>query len=362
MNKNKTIDKFFVLILILILISSMTVLYSATLKSKALGLAEFYWARQCVWLSLGVILMFFIAYTDYRKVGILSWFIYLSGLLLLMSVLLFGRKISGSQRWLHWGPVTIQPSEFMKIIYIISLAWYLDTIRGHSFSWKNLFISGLITFFPMIFIALEPDLGTALVFVPIFMGMIFTFGAPWKHFLGLGFLAGLALPFMWFIFLKNYQKQRILMFLNPQNDQFGSGWTVIQSKIAIGSGRFWGKGITKGSQTQLDFLPEHHTDFIFSVLAEEWGFIGVAFIFILFFLLISKCILIANKTYDSFGQQLVIGSSILLSFQMLVNIGMTLGLCPVTGLPLPFFSYGGSSLVSILTAMGFILSVDRHKD
>lgn len=357
-----TLDWILLGIVVVLLVVAMTVLYSATYKSQALGLAEFYWARQIIWLGIGFILLFSLAYIDYRQLGMISWIFYAVGLGSLLAVLLFGPTISGSQRWLHFGPMTLQPSEFMKVIYIISLAWYLDAVCNESFSWKHMIFSGLMTIPPVVLIAFEPDLGTALVFVPIYMGMIFVAGAPLRYLFALGGMGLMMAPVMWFIILKPYQKRRIFMFLNPQNDQFGSGWTILQSRIAIGSGRWSGKGMMKGSQTQLDFLPEHYTDFIFSVLAEEWGFLGVLVLFALFFALITRALMVAQNTYDTFGRCMVTGIMILLAFQMLINIGMTFGAFPVTGLPLPFLSYGGSALITSLVGVGLILSVHRYRD
>jgi rod shape determining protein RodA len=362
MKDYRGVDPIIMSTIMVILGLSLMVLYSATSKTQALGYAQQYWVRQSIWMGAGLVLMLAVSHIDYRRLGAISWIFYAIGLAFLVLVLLIGRNISGSQRWLHFAGITIQPSEFMKVIYIVTLAWYFDGVRQQKIGIVQIVVSGMIALIPFLLIVKEPDLGTALVLVPIYMMMLFAAGTALRYFVGFGILSLGMFPLVWSFFLKNYQKQRITMFMNPENDQFGAGWTIVQSKIAIGSGQFWGKGFKNGSQTQLNFLPEHHTDFIFSVIGEEWGFIGVLVLFILFLTLITRSLWIVSKTYDYFGKMIVVGVVTLLAFQLIVNVGMTFGAFPVTGLPLPFFSYGGSALVSILIGIGFILSVYRYRD
>jgi len=352
-------DKYLLTILLGLLSLSFVVLYSATHKITRLGLVEQYAMKQLIYMGVGLTLMFIVAQLDYRKLGMLSGFIYVAGIIGLITVLVIGHKISGAKRWITLGPLTIQPSEIMKLITVFALAWYLDTLKGEKFSLRHLFMSAVIIGMPMFLIMIEPDLGTALIFVPIFFMMLYVAGAPLKYLIIMALTAILCSPFSW-LFLKGYQKQRILTFLNPYNDQFGAGWPIIQSKIAIGSGRFFGKGFMQGTQSQLDFLPERHTDFIFSVLGEEWGFLGSLILFGLFFLLLTRFLTIADNTRDMFGKLVIVGITTILFFQFVVNIGMTFGFLPVTGLPLPFFSYGGSSLVSLLIALGLVQSIARN--
>jgi len=351
-------DKVFFILIMMLMIFSLVVLYSATFKMQEISFAADYWTKQSMWMAIGFIVMILIGNTDYRNIGHLAYFIYGLNLLLVIAVLFIGKNICGAKRWISMGGITIQPSEFMKMSLIIMLGWYLYSTKESKNWLQKMFVAGIIVFIPMIFILKEPDLGTSLVFIPIYFSMLFVAGIPVKYLFSVVFAGIACSPIAW-MFLREYQKKRIYIFLNPHQDQFGSGWTIIQSKIAIGSGAFFGKGFLKGTQTQLDFLPEHHTDFIFSVIGEEFGFLGGAAIIILFFLIITRAINIAHQSYDELGKLLITGICSMIAFQVFVNIGMTFGIMPTTGIPLPLVSYGGSSMLSILIGFGIVLAVRR---
>lgn len=317
--------------------------------------------RQAIWLGIGVAIMLFLTFFNYRLLWEWAWIIYTLSIILLIGVLIFGRQVLGAQRWFNLGPFSFQPSEFAKLAFIILLARYLapEGIERKLTRFTDLFIPIILLGVPFILVIKQPDLGTALVFIFIFFGMLYFAGAKIKH-LTMLLVAGLGIsPLGWFL-LKNYQKARVMVFLNPSRDPLSSGYHIIQSKITIGSGKFFGKGFLCGTQTQLRFLPKQHTDFIFSVIGEEFGFIGVCILIFLYFLLIYRGMKAAS-TRDMFGRLLVAGIICGITFQIFVNIGMGVGLAPVTGLPLPLLSYGGSSLISTLIGIGIILNVRmRH--
>ena len=358
--KKQNIDWLLLLSLFGILAFSLVVLYSATTRSNQVGLVTDYTLRQFLWMTLGIFFMVSISQINYRKLGMMSWLFYVVGIIALLLVFVIGKKVSGAYRWISIGGISIQPSEFMKVLTVLSIAWFLDQTQKQGVTFKNFCLTALIAFVPFVLIVKEPDLGTSLVFVPAFVSMIFVAGLPLRYLFGLVTMGLMALPLAWFFLLKDYQKQRIFTFINPYDDQFGAGWPIIQSKIAIGSGQFSGKGWLQGTQTQLDFLPERHTDFIFSVLGEEFGFLGAFVLIFLYFVLISRSLSIADECQDLFGKLFIVGMMSIIAFQMLINIGMTFGLFPVTGLPLPFMSSGGSAMISFLMAMGLVFGVRRR--
>jgi len=332
-------------------------IYSAT---HFTGETEIY-LRQAIWLGVGVIIMICLTFFNYRLLREWGWLIYIFAIILLIGVLVFGRQILGAQRWFKIGSFSFQPSEFAKLAFIILLARYLspEGIERKMTRFTDLFIPIILLGIPFFLIMRQPDLGTAFVFIFIFFGMLYFAGVRIKHLVTL-LLIGLGIsPLAWFL-LRDYQKARILIFFEPSRDSLSSGYHIIQSKIAIGSGRFLGKGFLSGTQTQLRFLPKQHTDFILSVIGEEFGFVGVSILFLLYFLLIYRAMKFAS-TRDMFGRLLVTGIICGITFQILVNIGMAIGFAPVTGLPLPLLSYGGSSLIFTLIGIGIILNVRmRH--
>jgi rod shape determining protein RodA len=276
---------------------------------------------------------------------------------LLVVVLVVGKRAFGSTRWIVLpAGVHLQVSEFAKIAVILLVARFLTELKTDVLELRDLLkIAGLLVL-PMALIAKEPDLGTALTYVPILAIGIFLAGLRWKYWLTIGVVALVVLP-IGFVSLQNYQKARIVSFLDPERDPQGTGYQLIQSKIAVGAGGTWGKGVTRGSQTQLRFLPVPHTDFIFSAFAEEHGFIGVMVVMILYFVLLMQIVQNAQTAPDRAGMYVCMGVAALLLFHILVNVGMVVGRMPVTGIPLPLMSYGGSSIWSTFLMLGLVNSV-----
>ena len=317
--------------------------------------------KQMIWFGLGLTAMIAAFLFDYKKLDQLSFFIYGFCIFLLICVLFFGKFVSGSRRWLMVGPFTIQPSELIKIGLIIVLArYYAKVANTGGVGLRELVIPVMLTALPFILIVKEPDLGTALLLVLI-VGSITLFVKIEKRTFACIIAAGMVtIPLIWF-FLKGYQKRRILTFLNPDRDPLGAGYHIIQSKIAIGSGMITGKGFLKGTQNALSFLPEQHTDFIFSVLAEEWGFVGSVGLIMLFLMLIIWGLNIAYGCRDTFGIALSFGVTVMIFWQVFINIGMVMGLMPVVGIPLPLISYGGSSLITSMIGLGLLMNVSMRR-
>ena len=317
--------------------------------------------KQMIWFGLGLAAMIVTFLFDYKKLDQLSFFIYGFCIFLLICVLLFGKYVSGSRRWLILGPLSIQPSELIKIGLIIVLArYYAKVANTGGVGLRELVVPVTLTALPFALIVKQPDLGTALLLVLI-VGAITLFVKIEKRTFVCIIAAGMVtIPLVWF-FLKGYQKRRILTFLDPDRDPLGAGYHIIQSKIAIGSGMITGKGFLKGTQNALSFLPEQHTDFIFSVLAEEWGFVGSVGLILLFLMLIIYGLNIAYGCRDNFGVALSFGVTVMIFWQVLINIGMVMGLMPVVGIPLPLISYGGSSLLTVMIGLGLLMNVSMRR-
>ncbi len=270
--------------------------------------------------------------------------------------MLFGQSALGAQRWIQLGPITIQPSEFSKLIMIIALANMLDKRKGKLNSFWDITQVFIYVGIPFLLVLKQPDLGTSLVFLAILFGMVYMAGISSRHLMIIFGSALAVLPIFWH-FLKDYQKKRLTVFIDPNVDPLGSGYHIIQSKIAIGSGMLFGKGLFSGTQSQLNFLPENHTDFIFAVIGEELGFVGAVVILLLYFILLYRGVKIAGAARDNFGMLLATGITSMMAFHVLVNVGMTAGIMPVTGIPLPLMSYGVSSLTTNLISIGILLNV-----
>jgi rod shape determining protein RodA len=384
--------------------------------------------KQIAWAVLGLALLSVVAFIDYRKTYDLSIYIYLGTIALLFYTVFFGRLVNGARAWIGIGSVGIQPSEFTKVSTILLLARYLDSSKHSSNEFKRFFISCMIVFIPMGIILLQPDFGTALVFIPILLVMTTIAGISAKYIAFMGICIGLTsflmvvplwqefilrgeYPFLmifsnirfililvaalslislvslygffrfkrryffWLIYasailifsfgasfiatkvLKDYQIMRLIVFLDPNVDPRGSGWQIIQSITAIGSGGFFGKGFLEGTQSHYRFLPQQSTDFIFSILSEEIGFIGGIIVFALFLFILLRLIKIIQSTSDLFGSYIIAGISGMIVFHFLINVGMTMGIMPITGIPLLFMSYGGSSLLSVMLAIGLCQSI-----
>jgi rod shape determining protein RodA len=310
---------------------------------------------------IGLCAMVFSFLFNYKLLDRWSQPIYVICVLMLISVLVFGKYVGGSRRWLIFGPISIQPSELVKISIIAILAHYFSKdayTRG--FTLRELIRPFILTMIPIVLIVRQPDLGTAMLIVLIAAAMTIFVKIERRSLIYLIVTSGVIVPLIWF-FLKPYQKQRILVFLDPDRDPLGAGYHIIQSKIAIGSGMISGKGYLKGTQNALSFLPEEHTDFIFSVLAEEWGFIGSIVLIVFFFVLIFWGLNVALKCREPFGTILSVGITSMIFWQVLINIGMSMGLMPVVGVPLPFVSYGGSSVLTTAIGIGLLLNVSMRR-
>lgn len=321
-----------------------------------------YWyvQRQGLFAVLNIILILVMLKFDYRILGPLGNLLYGINLLMLIAVMFVGQSALGAQRWIQLGPITVQPSEFAKLIMIISLAHLLDSREDKMKSIWNLLPTFAFVVVPFLLILKQPDLGTSLVFLAILFGMIFVAGIDGKLLLKIMGAGAACLPAFWF-FLKDYQKSRLTVFIDPNVDPLGAGYHIIQSKIAIGSGQLFGKGLFTGTQSQLNFLPENHTDFIFAVVGEELGFIGCVAILGLYFLLLYRGIKTAQNARDKFGTLLAAGITSMMAFHLLVNVGMTIGIMPVTGIPLPFMSYGVSALTTNLVSIGILLNIQSRQ-
>jgi len=306
--------------------------------------------QQLVYTVVGLLFFFFLSQLDLYFLRRLVNPLYFFTVLLLITVLIVGIETRGSIRWIPVGFFNVQPSEFAKVVLILFLASFWTK---HISSWINIFKS-LIWIAPFTFlIFIQPDLGSMLTLVAIWVGMLFACGVSIKKIFILILIAVLVLPTSWF-FLHDYQKQRIIGFLQPQSDPLGRGYNLIQSTIAVGSGQLWGRGLGRGTQSRLQFLPEFRTDFIFASIAEEMGFLGSVVILGIYLYLLTFCLSVANRAEDKFNFLLSIGVFSMLLFQIFINIGMNLGILPITGITLPLISYGGSSLVVTLICLGLV--------
>ena len=335
-------------------------LYSAV-TADAPSPQKMLYIKQLMWYGIGFFLMIGTFLVDYKKLDQWAFAIYIGCILLLICVLLFGRYVGGARRWLAFGPISIQPSELAKIALIVVLAKYYSKFANQrGLNLRELVIPIMLTLVPFLLIVKQPDLGTALL-LALIAGCITLFVKIERRSLFCMVGTGLVtVPMVWF-FLKGYQKQRILTFLNPDRDPLGAGYHIIQSKIAIGSGMITGKGFLKGTQNALSFLPEQHTDFIFSVLAEEWGFVGAVALVLVLLMFVVWGLNIAYSCRDPFGIVLAFGITTMIFWQAFINIGMVMGLMPVVGIPLPFISYGGSSIITVMIGVGILINVSMRR-
>lgn len=319
------------------------------------GISSLVW-RQLSWVGVGLVGLLVVASVDYRNLVRAAPMLYVVGLGLLGSVFALGRTVSGARRWIHLGPLTVQPSEVFKLIFIITLAWALTSGRAERLSRGALIGTFVLLGVPFLLVVRQPDLGTALCLVPVLGAILVGIGVRLKV-LGVLVLAGVAaMPLGWLV-LKPYQRDRLLVYLDPFRDPLGTAYNVIQAKIAIGSGQLLGKGIGGATQSRLSFLPERHTDFIFAVFAEMWGFLGCLVLIVAYVLLVMRGFEIAAGTRETRGRILALGVTTVFAAQILINVGMVTGLLPIVGIPLPLMSYGGSSMVVSLTALGLLLSI-----
>jgi rod shape determining protein RodA len=312
--------------------------------------------RQLAWFGVGMMALVVVASIDYRRLVRMAPLIYLFGIGTLIAVFVLGRTVSGARRWVFVGPMSIQPSELFKLCFVLMAVWLLSSRWAQPITKTTLAIAAPLALVPAALILKQPDLGTALLLFPVLMALLIAAGLSLRLLGGLGLMGLAAAPVAWFA-LKEYQRERILVFLDPFRDPLGSAYNVIQAKIAIGSGQLLGKGVAGATQSRLAFLPERHTDFIFAVFAETWGFVGCLVLLTCYALLLLRGFDIAASTREPVGRLVALGVTALVATQVLVNVGMVTGLLPVVGIPLPFMSYGGSSMVVSLMALGLLLSV-----
>jgi len=327
-------------------------IYSATHGSALAGMH----ARQLRWLGMGIVLMFVFSRLDYHLILDQAPVLYIIGIAALMAVLLVGHSRFGAKRWIPFLGEFFQVSELVKLIIIIVLARFFAEVRSDELSLQDLIKAGLLVGIPLVLILKQPDLGTALVLLPMLIVGAFLAGLQWKHAAVIVLVGVLMLPVGWH-FLKPYQKERVTSFLHPEEDAKGSGYQVLQSKIAVGSGGFWGKGFGNGSQNQLGYIPVRYSDFIMSAWAEEQGFKGVLLALGLYMALLLRLVQNAQRAKDRAGMFLVMGVTAALGFHVLVNVAMVIGAMPVTGIPLPLMSYGGSATLFVFLAIGLVMNV-----
>jgi rod shape determining protein RodA len=346
----------FVLLLSLI---SVLEIKSATLHTKFHGFDH----KQIGFLAIGIVLMFLISLIDYhRLIDTVHW-AYGIGIVSLIAVALFGTKVLGGKRWISFHGAHFQPSEWIKLILIVAVARYFWGLTGRELSWADIGKVSAMVFIPMAFVLKQPDLGTSLTYLPILICGLFLGGIRFKQvaiiLLALVFVGGIA----WKSgkHLKPYQQARINAFINPDSDPRGSGYQIRQSLIAVGAGGVWGKGANKGTQTQGDFLPIPYTDFIFAAFCEEHGFVGAVGVLLLYFLILMRLIQNAQTASDLPGTFIIMGVVAVIVFQVAVNVGMVVGLMPVTGIPLPLLSYGGSSVLFTFLALGIVMNVRMRR-
>ena len=316
--------------------------------------------KQSIFVGFGLMLMFAVSQLDPDFYKMSSGLFLVVSIVLIFITILFGKEINGAKRWLDLGFFTLQTSEIVKIALPIFLASYLYN-KPLPISLKHTFITLILISFIFFLIYRQPDLGTGLVVFMAGVYILFLAGLSWKFIFTSFGLIVLSLPFLWNNFLQPFQRQRILTFLDPSSDPYGSSWNITQSKIAIGSGGMSGKGFQEGSQAHLNFLPEAETDFIFAVIAEEFGFVGVCILLSIFFFILLRCLYLAFNARDRFCRLTIGGLSLVFASTLFINLGMVVGIIPVVGMPMPFISKGGSSLLSFYIAFGIIISMATHK-
>ena len=312
--------------------------------------------RQVLWFAVGLTAMVLLASLDYRRLVRAAPALYLLGLVGLAAVFVLGRTVSGARRWIVLGPMSIQPSELFKICFVLIVVWAITSRWAQPVGKLTIALILPIVAVPAVLIIKQPDLGTALLLVPVLTILLVGAGLRLKVLGGLALAALSAMPLVW-LALRDYQRERILVFLDPFRDPLGSAYNVIQAKIAIGSGQLLGKGVAGATQSRLAFLPERHTDFIFAVFAEMWGFVGCLILLLCYVLLLLRGFDIAATAREPVGRLVALGATALFAAQVLINVGMVTGLLPVVGIPLPLMSYGGSSMVASCMTLGLLLSV-----
>jgi rod shape determining protein RodA len=349
----------FILVLLLSGIGLLNI-YSAGFSLSDFRQTPLY-IKQIKWILIGIVGMAVAFFMDYRFLSRHAYIVYGFSIILLLVVFTAGYATRGSQRWITFAGFTLQPSELVKLTIILALAKYFDRHQlGRNCHLRDLLIPLMIVLIPFLFVLKQPDLGTALILLILFLSIVFFIGMDWKSILVAAAGGFILAPISWY-FMKDYQKERILTFFSPDRDPLGSGYHIIQSMIAVGSGGLFGKGFLKGSQTQLKFLPEQQTDFVFSVFAEEWGFLGGMILMVMFLSLILWGMKIVIHSKDYLGAIVAFGITMLIFWEVFINISMVLGILPVVGIPLPFLSYGGSAMVVLMTAIGLLMNISVRR-
>lgn len=337
---------------------SLLTIYSATMENPDLaGLAS----RQMFWVGVGMVALLVMLAVDYHTLAEFTPVIYGAAVLALVYLLFFGRVIAGTKGWLELGPMNVQPAEFVKVALILAVGTYAAATGGHKLGWGSLATLALLGGVPLLLILKQPDLGTAATLLPVLLVIVFVAGIKVRVLVILAVILALALPVAWYTVFKDYQKERILTFVNPERDPSGAGYQIRQSKIAVGSGGLTGQGLFKGSQSKLQFLPAQQTDFIFAVVAEESGFVGAGGLVGLYLFMTLRCLATARLARDKLGRYLALAFGTAFGCQSLVNLGMMVGLVPIVGIPLPLMSYGGSSMVATLMGFGLVLNVNMRR-
>lgn len=350
--KLRHIDKMLAVICFLLLLVGLSLTYSLSFSGGGLLLV-----KQLIYVALGILLFLFFCHIDYSGLTKISRYLYLLFIVLLVALFFIGLTVKGSSRWFDLGLFLFQPAEFMKLVMILVLARFFALHRGRINTWKSILLSLVYVLIPAILIAKEPDLGSAIILFVIWGGMLMLSSVHKRVFIYLFLALGILSALSWTYFLQDYQRTRIETFINPNLDPQGSGYNVRQAIIAVGSGELTGRGLGKGLQSQLKFLPERHTDFIFASAAEELGFIGTLAIIILYFLLLFRLLKIYQQSRDDLGRFIAAGVFSMMFGQIVINIGMNMGVLPVTGIPLPLLSYGGSSFLTVAMSMGLAEAV-----
>ncbi|MEA2645907.1 MAG: rod shape determining protein RodA [Chloroflexota bacterium] len=344
------------LFLLMVLVLGATAIFSASGGDRV----EF--VHQLIYIVAGAAAILYFSLTDYRSLGRLYGLTYIAVIGLLLLVRVAGHQALGAQRWIYLGFFELQASEISKLLMIIVLARFFHSRRDRIKSPATFLLGLALLVPPTLLILVQPDLGTAIVFVALFYGLAFMAEVPKRYLLGSLALAAALLPLA-ASRLQGYQRNRLITFLNPGSDPLGAGYNIFQAKIAVGSGGFFGKGFLTGTQGQLGFVPSRVTDFIFAIFSEEWGFLGAIILLSLFFLLLTRLLRASHLARDQFGALLAFGVATMIAFQVVVNVGMNIGVLPVVGIPLPFVSYGGSSMLTNMAAIGIVQSIlIRRKD
>lgn len=335
-------------------------IYSATTPYKIVGSP--YYLKQFYWMLVGMFVALMACTVDYHILEDFSYTLYAFLVLLLVAVLVVGRRSMGATRWLNLGFFNIQPSELMKIVIIITFARFFNNFQSiGGLTIRDMVFPLSILALPALLIMKQPDLGTAVLVILIAVSMTVFRGMRWSTIVTFVLVTIPVAWLGWSFYLRPYQKNRVLDFLNPERSRLGSGYHIIQSKIAVGSGGFTGKGFIQGTQSQLRFLPEQHTDFAFSVFAEEWGFLGCLVLILLYLSLVLWGLNIARRCNDRFGSMLALGVTAMLFWHTIINMGMVIGLFPVVGVPLPFFSYGGTSMITSMVGIGILQNISMRR-